>query len=64
MEGSRSTEAITWRKPRRSEDQGGACLEVARLPEAIAVRDSKRPDGARLVLGQAEFRMFLARLKK
>jgi hypothetical protein len=56
-------ENITWRKSRRSGSQGDACVELARFPQAIAVRDSKLPDGPRLVLGQAEFRTLLTRLK-
>jgi len=30
-------ELIEWRKARRSGDQGGACVEVARFPQAVAV---------------------------
>jgi hypothetical protein len=42
--------AIEWRKSSRSTGQGGNCVEVATLAPAIAVRDSKDPDGPRLTL--------------
>ncbi|TDD30541.1 DUF397 domain-containing protein [Actinomadura sp. KC06] len=45
MRGLLSGEVIKWRKSRRSDDQGGACMEVARFPDAVAVRDSKDPNG-------------------
>jgi len=39
---------------------GGNCVEVARnLPGLVAVRDSKEPDGAKLVVSQASWRVFL-----
>ncbi|MEU8797212.1 DUF397 domain-containing protein [Spirillospora sp. NPDC048819] len=41
---------IQWRKSSRSTGQGGDCVEVAALAPAIAVRDSKNPDGPRLAL--------------
>ena len=39
--------AAAWRKSRRSADQGGTTVEVASVEEsrAVAVRDSKDPDG-------------------
>ncbi|GAA2433219.1 hypothetical protein GCM10010191_54220 [Actinomadura vinacea] len=54
----------TWRKSRRSEDDGGNCVEVASLPGVIAVRDSKDPDGPKLALDRDAFGTFLARLKQ
>lgn len=38
-----------WRKSTRSASQEGACVEVAGLPAAVAVRDSKDPAGPVLV---------------
>jgi Domain of unknown function (DUF397) len=38
-----------WRKSSRSNGSGGACVEIASVGPAIAVRDSKDPDGAKLV---------------
>ncbi|MER6828267.1 DUF397 domain-containing protein, partial [Streptosporangium sp. NPDC000563] len=46
----------TWVKSSLSGDNGGNCVEVARLedttnhPHLIALRDSKDPDGPKLLL--------------
>ena len=41
----------------------GACVEVAQnLPGVVAVRDSKDPDGPKLLISSAEWRTFLGRL--
>jgi hypothetical protein len=48
-----------WHKSSYS-GQSGNCVEVARnLPELVAVRDSKEPDGAKLVVSQETWRVFL-----
>ena len=48
-----------WRKSSYS-GQSGNCVEVARnLPGLVAVRDSKEPDGARLVVSQETWRVFI-----
>ena len=40
--------------------QDGNCVEVARnLPELVAVRDSKEADGAKLVVTQETWRVFI-----
>ena len=40
--------------------QDGNCVEVARnLPELVAVRDSKEPDGAKLMVSQETWRVFI-----
>lgn len=53
-----------WRKSTRSGGNGGDCVEVARiLPGAVAVRDSKNPDGPVLAVAPAEWRDFLADVK-
>jgi Domain of unknown function (DUF397) len=45
-----------WRKSSYS-GQSGNCVEVARnLPGLVAVRDSKEPDGARLVVSHEVWR--------
>lgn len=42
----------------------GACVEVARnLPGIVAVRDSKNPDGPKLLFSRADWQVFLSRLR-
>jgi hypothetical protein len=55
---------VTWRKSSHSSANGGNCVEVARAPaSAVAVRDSKDPDGPRLVVTPDEWRAFAAGVK-
>jgi hypothetical protein len=52
-----------WRKANRSGAQGDNCVEVAtNVPDVVAVRDSKHPDGPVLEVSPAEWRQFLADL--
>ncbi|MEU8122687.1 DUF397 domain-containing protein [Spirillospora sp. NPDC049024] len=55
---------MTWRKARRSNDHGGACVELAALPKSVGVRDSRDPDGPKLLLAPAAFRALLTDLKQ
>lgn len=56
--------AAVWRKSSRSSDNGGQCVEVAmNLPGVVGVRDSKDPDGPKLIFTPAEWRAFIAGLK-
>jgi hypothetical protein len=49
-----------WRKSSYSSGNGGQCVEVARnLPDVVAVRDSKNPEGPALVFTPEEWRAFL-----
>ncbi|TDD68855.1 DUF397 domain-containing protein [Actinomadura darangshiensis] len=57
-------DVITWRKAQQSGDQGGACVEVARFPSAVGVRDSKDPNGPRLLLTPRTFHTILNDLKR
>ncbi|MFC5749570.1 DUF397 domain-containing protein [Actinomadura rugatobispora] len=54
---------IVWRRASRSNDQGGHCVEVASLPGAVAVRDSKDPEGPRLLVSHEAFRTFAVSVK-
>ena len=48
-----------WRKSSYS-SQDGNCVEVARnLPALVAIRDSKEPDRARLVVSSETWRVFI-----
>lgn len=52
-----------WRKANRSGAQGDNCVEVAtNVPDVVAVRDSKHPDGPVLEVSPAQWRQFLADL--
>jgi hypothetical protein len=54
----------TWRKSSRSNDGGeGACVEVAELPDRVAMRDSKDPAGPVLAFTHAEWHVFLGRIR-
>ncbi|GGK96199.1 hypothetical protein Sme01_31670 [Sphaerisporangium melleum] len=56
--------AAVWRKSSLSGGNGGQCVEVAaNLPGVVAVRDSKVPDGPKLVLGPSEWRSFIGGVK-
>ncbi|MFB4298483.1 DUF397 domain-containing protein [Actinomadura sp. NTSP31] len=45
-----------WRKASRSSASGSDCVEVAGLPGLIAVRDSKDPDGPKLLFDRDVWR--------
>ncbi|MFD0905863.1 DUF397 domain-containing protein [Actinomadura sediminis] len=50
---------VTWRKSSYSGPNGGNCVELAALPGAVGVRDSKDPDGPVLLLSPAALRAAL-----
>jgi hypothetical protein len=53
-----------WRQASYSGTNGGNCVEVAaNLPDVVAVRDSKDPDGPVLVLDPAAWQAFTGRVK-
>ena len=52
-----------WRKSSHS-GQSGNCVEVARnLPRRVVVRDSKEPDGARLVISMSAWQVFMKKVR-
>jgi hypothetical protein len=54
---------MMWRKATRSTNNGGQCIELATLRGNVAVRDSKDPEGPRLLFGREAFRVFVAEVK-
>ncbi|MFG2191418.1 DUF397 domain-containing protein [Streptomyces sp. NPDC048639] len=48
-----------WRKSSYSGHDGGECVEVAAVPHAVAIRDSKDPDGPALTFTPAAFAAFV-----
>ncbi|CCH34937.1 DUF397 domain-containing protein [Actinosynnema sp. NPDC047251] len=46
---------MTWRKSTYSTDQAN-CVEVRHLRDAVAIRDSKNPDGPVLVVPAVDWR--------
>jgi Domain of unknown function (DUF397) len=52
-----------WRKSSRSNGSGGACVEVAAVGVAIAVRDSKDPDGPKLIFMSGTWEAFTRTVK-
>jgi hypothetical protein len=56
--------ADVWRKSSHSGDNVGDCVEVARtLPAVIAVRDSKDPDGPKLIFTPQAWAAFTATIR-
>ncbi|MDB4873504.1 MAG: putative regulator [Gemmatimonadales bacterium] len=53
-----------WRKSARSGSTGGECVEVARLGQYQAVRDSKAPHGGNLLIDSASWTVFITRVKR
>jgi len=48
-----------WRKSSHSAGDGGECVEVARTPGAVLIRDSKTAEGPRLTVGRKPWTEFL-----
>ncbi|MBD2893422.1 hypothetical protein amrb99_23430 [Actinomadura sp. RB99] len=54
---------VSWRKSSHSTNNGGDCIELGALPNAVVARDSKDPDGPRLVFDRHAFAEFLTHIK-
>ncbi|MFA1550616.1 DUF397 domain-containing protein [Actinomadura chokoriensis] len=52
-----------WRKSSRSSNNGGNCVELARIDDTVAIRDSKDPDGPKLLLTPQSLRDLTQDLK-
>jgi hypothetical protein len=55
--------SVQWWKSSRSGGNGGQCVEVATVRDAVAVRDSKNPEGPALLFDRAAWRSFTATVK-
>jgi hypothetical protein len=56
--------AAMWRKSSHSSSNGGDCVEIAPDPgRLVAVRDSKDPDGPKLLVASAQWQTFTTTLK-
>ncbi|GAA2076235.1 DUF397 domain-containing protein [Actinomadura alba] len=53
----------TWRKSTCSDGSGNDCVEAARLPGAVGLRDSKNPDAGHLTITPAAFAELLNRIQ-
>jgi Domain of unknown function (DUF397) len=54
---------IRWRKATYSTGNGGNCVEVGTAPRAVAVRDSKDPEGPRLAFAPGRWQDFTRRVR-
>ncbi|QKW39650.1 DUF397 domain-containing protein [Actinomadura sp. NAK00032] len=52
-----------WRKASRSTVQNDNCVEVAGVTNIVALRDSKDPDGPKLVISQHDFQSLARTIK-
>ncbi|GAA4234112.1 DUF397 domain-containing protein [Actinomadura meridiana] len=53
-----------WRKSSYTTANGGECVELASLPGTVAVRDSKDPDGPKLLVTRHAFAALISELKR
>ena len=54
---------VAWRTSTYSGSNGGTCVEVGTAGPAVAVRDSKHPDGPLLAFAAGTWQAFIAQLK-
>lgn len=55
---------LAWRKSRHS-NPSGECVELAQLADGrVAFRNSREPDGVKLVYSQADLAEFITRAKR
>ncbi|MFI0405341.1 DUF397 domain-containing protein [Actinomadura sp. 3N508] len=53
-----------WRKSSYTTSNGGECVELASVPDMVAVRDSKDPEGPKLLVTRRAFAALLSDLKR
>ncbi|MEU5996150.1 DUF397 domain-containing protein [Spirillospora sp. NPDC047418] len=54
---------LNWRKSSRSNESGDNCVEIASVVNGIVLRDSKIPDGPKLIINHGDFRHLANTLK-
>jgi hypothetical protein len=57
-------ERMNWRKSSYSGNSGGNCAEVATVPAAVLIRDSKDPCGPALAFGRQAWNAFTAAVRE
>jgi len=57
-------EIAVWKKATRSNDSGDACIEIGANSKIVAIRDSKDPDGSKILIDRRDFRHFASVLKR
>ncbi|WMX45803.1 DUF397 domain-containing protein [Streptomyces roseicoloratus] len=63
-DGGNCVEVATWHKSSYSDGSGGDCLEVScSHPGVVPVRDSKNPDGPKLVFRTAAWSEFIEEVR-
>ncbi|MFE0458855.1 DUF397 domain-containing protein [Kitasatospora sp. NPDC058965] len=55
-----NTAELAWFKSSYSNNEGGACIEIAPTPSTVHVRDSKDQAGPHLTVSPASWTAFLA----
>ncbi|TDC74679.1 DUF397 domain-containing protein [Actinomadura sp. 7K507] len=54
---------VVWRKASLSKEDGSNCIELAGVPGRVAIRDSKDPNGPKLIIDHGDFQNFASVLK-
>jgi hypothetical protein len=57
-------ENLNWRKSTRSANGGNTCVELAKTPRSVAVRDSKDPDGPHIEMSRRSLGRLLTDVKQ
>jgi Domain of unknown function (DUF397) len=57
-------DAATWRKSTRTQGDQEDCVEIARIPGIIGVRDSKDRQGPKLVFAPTAVRQLVDQIKR
>ncbi|MFF0255552.1 DUF397 domain-containing protein [Micromonospora zamorensis] len=58
-----TSDRLVWRKSSYSDNNGGACIEVAELVTSIVVRDSKNPSGSNLRFTRGAWTRFVRSIR-